>query len=483
MMKKITNNGFVFFYKAVSKAILLAISVGCLLACGSVTNSQRIEINEFLNSRRDREKPIAFINVNVIPMNTERLLKNHTVIVQNGKIASVGFSSQVRIPENALKIDGRGQYLIPGLADMHVHIRDESELISYLSYGVTTVLNMRGSPEILKLRDKIKNNEIIAPTIFTTSPLLDGDPPIWSGSGTIVVTDPAKAYQVVVDQKDSRYDFIKVYNKLNREVYSAIVEAAKKNNIAVVGHIPRQVGAEKVIKAGQAMIAHGEELFFTYFGGPADNMNQDQNRIKPDESKIPAIAKVTFSAKTAVTPNLSFIAATKKQLEDYEAVISSPETKYLTPNVINMWKSNNPNNRRDIEQFKEREKLKYPIVKALTKGFADAGVVLLLGTDASAPGLFPGKSAHTELRELVSAGLTPFQALSTGTRNAGEFINTNVQSAAPFGTIRVGQRADVILLNENPLQDINAISSINGVMIRGQWLPNAELQKMRSESN
>ena len=450
-------------------------------ACQSRTNSEQLKPNSFLVDKTVREHTVAFINVNVLPMDQETTLKNQTVIVRDGKIALVGAADQIKVPENALKVDGRDQFLMPGLADMHVHIRDEKELISYLSYGVTTVLNMRGSPEILELRTRIENNEIIAPTIFTASPLLDGDPPIWRGSGTIVLTNPEDAKRVVIDQKRAGYDFIKIYNRLTPDVYRAALEAAKQNNIGSVGHIPRQVGAEEALKAGQTMIAHGEEFFFTYFGGPTDKLNQAENRFKPDEGKIPAIAQQTHKAGTAITPNLSFIEATKRQLENFDAVVSDPEARFLTPDVLSMWKSSNPNNRRDLEQFKEREKLKQPLVKELTKGFSDAGVLLLLGTDASAPGLFPGKSAHIELRELVSAGLTPFQALSTGTRNAGEFIRKNLKSARPFGTIRVGQKADLILLSKNPLQDINAISSINGVMIRGHWLPQAELQKMRKD--
>ena len=450
-------------------------------ACHSPTNSEQLHPNSFAVDKPAREQTVAFMNVNVLPMDQETTLENQTVIVRDGKIAFIGAADQTKVPDNALKVDGLNQFLMPGLVDMHVHIRDEKELISYLSYGVTTVLNMRGSPEILRLRTKVENNEIIAPTIFTASPLLDGDPPIWSGSGTIVVTSPKDAEPVVIDQKRAGYDFIKIYNRLTPDVYRAVLEAAKRNKIGVVGHIPRQVGAEEALKAGQTMIAHGEEFFFTYFGGPTDKLNQAGSRFKPDEGKIPAIAQQTHKAGTAVTPNLSFIEATKRQLENFNAVISDPEARFLTPEVLSMWKSSNPNNRRDLEQFKEREKLKYPLVKSLTKGFNDAGVLLLLGTDASAPGLFPGSSAHTEIRELVSAGLTPFQALSTGTYNAGEFIHNHVKSSVPFGTIRVGQKADLILLNKNPLQDMNALSSINGVTIRGHWLPKAELQKMRRE--
>ncbi|MEW6211856.1 MAG: amidohydrolase family protein, partial [Acidobacteriota bacterium] len=125
--------------------------------------------------------------------------------------------------------------------------------------------------------------------------------------------------------------------------------------------------------------------------------------------------------------------------------------------------------------------IKYPLVKALTEGFSNAGVLLLLGTDASAPGLFPGRSAHLELRELVNAGLTPYEALASGTRNAGLFIVKRLANSKRFGMIEVGQRADMVLLRENPLKNIEAISKISGVMVRGRWMTATELEKMRSD--
>ncbi|MEW6209163.1 MAG: amidohydrolase family protein, partial [Acidobacteriota bacterium] len=401
---------------------------------------------------------VAFIGVNVIPMDRERIRREQTVIVKDGVIISVGPSRSAKIPDDALSIDGRGQYLIPGLTDAHVHIRDRGELASYLAYGVTTVFQMRGSPEILKLREEIADGKMLGPTIYTTGPLVDGDPPIYRGSNTVVVTNTQEAKRTVAEQKRAGYDFIKVYNRLDPDSYEAIIIAAILNNIAVVGHIPRKVGAERAIKNQQAMIAHGEEFFFTYFGGPADKVNQAENRAKPDESKIPALAQAVAKAGIAVTPNLSFIAATKMQIENIDSVLTDPETKYLHPDVLSMWKSNNSTKRRDLEQFTEREKIKYPLVKALTEGFSNAGVMLLLGTDASAPGLFPGRSAHLELRELVNAGLTPYEALSTGTRNAGRFIAKHLAYSKRFGTIEVGQRADMILLRENPLKNIEALS-------------------------
>lgn len=419
----------------------------------------------------------AFVNVNVIPMTREVVLANQTVIIKDGRIAALGPFESTAIPDNAIKIDGRDRYLLPGLADLHIHLRSTDELLSYLAHGVTTVLHlsgaMSGAPDLLNYRAQIARGERLGPTLYLSGPNVDGDPPIWRGV-SVAVTTPKEARRVVAEQKRAGYDVIKVYNQLSNEAYTALAEAAKQNNIAVVGHVPRAVGVEGALKAGQVMIAHGEEYFFTYF-----NCKECGRDRKPDESKIPTIVQATLVAGTAVTPNLSFIAATRRQLDNLESVLADPETKYLRPQVLSMWKSQNPTNRPELEKFDEREKVKYPFVQKLTKALSDAGVLLLLGTDSSAPGLFPGQSAHLELRELVHAGLTPYQALATGTRNAGQFISECVRPTEKFGTIAIGQRADLILLSKNPLENIDNISQLAGVMARGQWLPMAKLQARR----
>jgi len=146
-----------------------------------------------------------------------------------------------------------------------------------------------------------------------------------------------------------------------------------------------------------------------------------------------------------------------------------------------MWQRQNPTRRADLDRFDRREQAKYAFLRRLTKELNDAGVLLLLGTDASVSGLFPGKSAHVELRELVDAGLTPYEALTTGTHNAGEFISRHVSSTELFGRVAPGQRADLILVRGNPLINIDNISNIAGVMRRGRWLSSKELERMREE--
>ncbi|MCI0489236.1 MAG: amidohydrolase family protein [Blastocatellia bacterium] len=433
---------------------------------------------------QSKNKAVAFINVNVVPMDREHVLVARTVIVRDGIISEIGPAGTTNVPDDALRIDGRGRYLMPGLADLHIHLRSTDEFLSYLAYGVTTVLHLSGAqsgaPDLLEYRERLARNEMLGPTLYTSGPVVDGDPPIFR-SVSVAVTTAEGARRVVAEQKRAGYDLIKVYNRLPPEAYTALIAAAKKEGLAVVGHIPRQVGVERALDAGQAMIAHGEEYFFAYFGGASDARLQGGKLTPPDETKIPGIAKATRDAGTAVTPNLSFIAATERQLEDINAVLTDSETRYLHPNVLRMWKSNNFTNRRDIEMFAERERIKYPFVKKLTRGLSDAGVLLLLGTDSSAPGLFPGQSAHLELRELVSAGLTPYQALATGTRNAGEFITKHVRRARAFGTVSVGARADLLLLAKNPLEDISNVSALDGVMVRGQWLSAERLKQLREE--
>lgn len=455
--------------------INIASPIGCL-------QSQHVE-----PSRADDEV-FAFSGVNVIPMDTERILEEYTVIVQGGVITEMGPSASVEIPQGARVLDGRGAYLLPGLTDFHIHLRSTDELLSYLAYGVTTVVHLSGAqrsaPNLLLYRDQLASGEMVGPTLYTSGPMLDGDPPIWPGV-SIVVTTPEGARDVVVEQKRAGYDFIKVYNNLPPEVLEAATAMAHEQGMAVVGHIPRGAGRDQALQralaASQDMFAHGEEYFFTYFYSDVDSLLDRGEVPFVEEQRIPDAVRMTRAAGTAVTPNLSFVTMTRRQLDDMEAVLDDPEVRYLHPNVLAMWERLNPTRRADLDRFDRREQAKYAFLRRLTKELNDAGVLLLLGTDASVSGLFPGKSAHVELSELVGAGLTSYEALTIGTRNAGEFISRHVSSSEPFGTVAPGQRADLILARGNPLINIDNISNITGVMRRGKWLSSKELERMREE--
>lgn len=436
------------------------------------------------------ESALAFVHVNVIPMNRDGVLEDQTVIVQKGKITQVGAAKAVRLPPNATKIDGRGKYLMPGLVDFHVHLRDTSELLSYLAYGVTTVAHLSGPtgnvPDVLTLRRRAASGEVLSPNVYTTGRVLDGNPAIYPSVSTVVST-PEEARRAVAEQHGLGVDFIKVYNNLEPDVLTAVVEEAHKRGLAVVGHIPRRAGRpqalQAALKAGQDMVAHGEEFFFTYFYGETDSLVARGLMPSPDRSKIPQVVEWVRSAGAYVTPNLSFVVMTRRQLDNLDAVLSDPEARYLHPNVVAMWREQNPTRRQDRERFNLRERAKYPFTQEVVRALQAGGVPLLLGTDASAAGMFPGKSAHVELQELVKAGLKPSEAMAAATRNAGQFIKRHVRGADSFGMVEPGQRADLLLLEANPLTDINNISRIAGVTVRGEWLSKAELERKRNNAS
>ncbi len=435
-----------------------------------------------------RDDVAAFVNVNVIPMDTERIIRNQTVIVRDGLIAAIGESDAVPVPPRAQRIDGSGRFLLPGLIDAHVHLRSVQELLSYLAHGVTSVVHLSGptgaTGDVLDLRSRVASGETLGPTIYTTGPILDGDPAINPGVSAVVNT-PDEAARTVVAQVDAGVDFVKVYNNLPRPALRTAIATAHERKTAVFGHIPRTDGRidalQAALSAGLDVIAHGEEFFFTFFYDRIED--QLAAGVVPTVAveRLPAAVQLTRQAGVTVIPNLVFISQTRAQLDDLPAVLGHPEARFLTASVMEMWRLQNPTKRNDLERFDRREQAKYPFVRELTRALSDAGVPLLLGTDASAPGLLPGVSAQLELRELVKAGLTPYEAIRAGTSTAGRFIAAHRRETAS-GIVALGNRADLILLLRNPLDDVANVAAIDGVFIRGKWLTALELAERRERA-
>ena len=367
----------------------------------------------------DPNATTAFTHVNLISMETDQLLEDQTVVVQGAKILQIGPSNKAALSKNARQIDGSGKYLIPGLADLHVHLFSPDDLLSYLANGVTTVMNMDGGPMHLQWRDEVRRDVLLSPTIYTAGHITDGLPPL--NEMFLTAENPEDARAMVREQKQAGYDFIKVYGTLRPDVFRAILQAGQREKIPVVGHINRQVGALEVLKSSQVLAAHLEDLIFARFDGP------------PSEPELAEFATAIAASHITVTPNLNVNPANIAQLQDLNAVLKSPEAKLLPPAAYSQWMpANNRNERNEqtaqqIDQMKQVQGILYKLVNLLqTKR-----VRLVLGTDA-APYGFPGLSAHQELQELVEAGFTPYQALLTASRNSGEFIAENVPGGSPL---------------------------------------------------
>jgi len=250
---------------------------------------------------------VAFLNVNVVPMDKERVLENQTIIITNGRISEIGAAGKTKVPKGATRIEGKGRYLMPGLVDMHAHLYSQHELPLYLANGVTTVFNLNGRPANLIWRDEIVQGKLAGPTIYSCGP-------------TIRTAQKAEeARRLVEEQSKAGYEAIKIYNGVSKEAYDVIIAEARKRKMLTIGHIPREPGFESVLKAGQA-IAHAEEYVYTTFKNNTD-----------DESRIPEVAAATRDAGVQVI--LTFVAYDHiiKQVESLPALLATPEMKYLAP--------------------------------------------------------------------------------------------------------------------------------------------------------
>jgi len=429
-------------------------------------------------TRSGRPRTTAFMGVHVIPMDSERILWDQTVLVVGDRIVALGPASEVEPPPGVRLISARGRFLLPGLADMHVHVGTERDLTLFLAHGVTTVRNMWGFDWLLDWKREIERGEMLGPTIFTAGPLLDGDPPIWDTSP--VVTDPREAERIVRMQKREGFDFVKVYVRLSSEVYEAVVSEARRQGMAVAGHVPYQVGLDRVLSAGQASIEHLDGYMEALkrddspeiTGGDVDRRFFAVSFV--DRDKIAVLARKTRDAGVWNCPTL-IVEKKWGTREETARFFERVEMAYVPPPTLDWWKDHSGLNL--SRESADIARQGYAVRKDLVRALCDAGAGILLGSDTPNPLVVPGLSVHEELENLVEAGLTRYEALRAGTFDAARFLGQEEE----FGQVRVGARADLLLLDRSPLDAVSNASIPRGVMVRGIWLDREELDKMLCE--
>lgn len=398
-----------------------------------------------------------FRHVTVVPMDRERTVPDQSVLVVDGKIAAIG--AHLPAPNAVREIDGRGGYLVPGLADMHVHSSNSRDLAVFLANGVTTVLNMGGaSAEFVdQVAPAVNSGKRPGPHVYLAL-RIDGTPEY----GQLVVASPAEAVAVVALAKSNRYDFIKVYNNLAPDVFAVLAQEASRQGVPLVGHGVTRVGVERQLAAGQVMVAHLEEYLYTAFFPPDAKVGA----AAPPDSAIPAAVAFTKRSGAYVTADLFTYATIAEQFgrpDVVEAYMRRPDWAWLDPEMRIAWRGAGYDKR--TGSLSDRAAFLGRFARALS----DAGVPLVAGTDAPAiPGIYPGASLRADLYALHAAGLSNFAALSTATRAPGEMMARTRQEAC-FGVIAVGCRADLLLLRDNPLTDLRAPPARDGVMAAGVW--------------
>jgi imidazolonepropionase-like amidohydrolase len=435
---------------------------------------------------------VAFVDVNVIPMDKERVLQHQTVIVRNGVITESGDAKRIKIPAGAQKIDGAGKFLIPGLTDMHVHLFTdeefpdelaEDELRIMIAYGVTTIRLMTGTPEQLVLRRKSAAGEIVAPTIYAASPQFTGR----KSTNAHVVTTEAEARTAVSKSKQDGYDFIKVTTNLKPEVYEAIVDEAAKQNIRVVGHADsRSVGLTRAFKAKQ-QIEHLDSYLEALLpeSSPVKGSVSDIYLYSPknwesidylDENKIPEIAKQTVNSNPFVVPTLHLFKFTFGKGRSEESFLAQPDIRFYPKKVVDLWMGVSKKYLSTAAPIEKREK--YIVVRnKLIKAIYDAGGRVMAGSDTPEWLMLYGHTLHLELIDLRDAGLSNYAALEAATRNPALFFGTLNKT----GTIEKGKQADLVLLEANPLDDIANTQKRAGVMLKGKYYEQAEMNKWLDE--
>ncbi len=439
--------------------------------------------------RADQSSPTevdvhAFVDVTVISMVSPEPIPNSTVIVAGNEIVQVGPAGDVEIPAGATRVDGRGKYLLPGLADMHSHSgysynpdepRPQADLLLYLATGVTTIRNAAGSPGLKALEQAVKEGSIFGPRLETASPLLEGEDAVWEFSTKVLTADQAR--DTVRQIKSDGYESIKIYHTLSREAYEAIMDEATNLDIPVFGHVPFEVGIEEILAYRQASIEHLRG--YDIDGLSLEALEKDGGRsaerfeswLKMSDERMDELVALTVEAGTWNCPTFVVVEMLidADKLDDYA---DHPMATYMPPELMTRFRESGLEELFSTESRAMLDRARPQMLKFLKK-LHDAGAPLMTGTDTF-PSLVPGFTLIDELETFVEAGLTPYEALQYSTVYPARYLGKEGNR----GTVARGMTADLILVAADPLEDVNNLWQLDGVMIDGAWLSRAELLAM-----
>lgn len=400
---------------------------------------------------------VAFTHVTTVPMDSPRVVPDQTVVVEKGRISVVGPAASVAIPDDAVRVDGDGKFLMPGLAEMHGHIppmtapreQIEAVLFLYAANGVTTVRGMQGAPGQLELREAARLGGIVSPMLYLAGPPFSGS----------TVTDPDQAVAKVKLQKFEGWDLLKVLTGLTRDCYDAMAKTAREAGMRFGGHVPADVGVLHALEMGQDT--------FDHLDGFAEHLDALSKPV--NGAALQDLVARTKKAGAWVVPTM-VVWETLRGPVTLESRTSLPELRYLPRAQVQGW-TRQLESRLKSPQFNPADAAQYmknrtEILRALHKG----GVGILLGSDAPQQFNVPGFSIHREMVKMTEAGMSPFDILASGTVNVGRYFHED------FGTIAAGQRADLVLVDANPLDDVANAAKRSGVMLNGRWIPESEIQ-------
>lgn len=403
-------------------------------------------------------------NVNIVLVKKKRLLNNRQLVIHNGRITAINKNNSP-VKSNIRVVDGNNAYVTPGLFDMHVHLHDRKYLTLNLAYGVTSVRNLNGKKMHLRWREELNNEEWLGSNLYISSPIL-------AGKGTHVlnqeILSPQEARAEVHKAKASGYDLIKVYGYLEPSLFEAIIDEARKIDMAVAKHGPHPPkGSDWSYLKGLQSIEHVEDIFqgplnYQFDKGMAQNITLKIKKL--NVSVVPTLA--TFNHLTQLS-NSKNTYIDSLALDYINPLYFDIESKF----TVARWLKDN---KQQSAYHLKKQKFLFEIVKILHQH----KVKLLVGSDAGTMYSLPGVSTHNEMQLLKKSGLSNYEVLKAATINAAETLAIEHD----YGSVAVGKIADLVLVTQNPLDDISVLKSPYAVVKKGQWLDKVQLEKLRIEA-
>ena len=420
------------------------------------------------------ETALLIKNINIVDVKNGVIVENQQIVIDSGKIASI--TERLNDPKEFMnQIDGSDQYILPGLAEMHAHIpspptsqkRIEETLFLYLSNGITTIRGMLGHPAHLILQERVAKGELLSPRIFTSSPSLNG----------YTVRSAEEAIDKVTRYAQEGYDFLKIHPGIRLEVFEALIATAKEQDIPFAGHVPVDVGIVRALESEYATIDH--------IDGFIEGLVPEEAAVNPNSNGFFGYNFTSLADTTRINDlvlmskeHKVWIVPTQTLFERWFAptsadeMLSQPEMKYMPQATLDNWRqrkieSTGAESGFDEELWNEFIEIRRKLIRTIR----DSGQGLLLGSDA--PQLFnvPGFSIHHEMETMVKAGLSPLEIIQSGTINVAEYL----ELTDSIGEIKSGMEADAIIVRKNPLENVQNLKELSGVLLGGQYLSRKDI--------
>ncbi len=445
-------------FQLMTSPVLFCVAFSLLLtACHSQKPAQQVDL--------------LLTDIQVIDVKTGEIVRDQLLAIKDQRITAIDDTTNASSYHSSQTIQGSGAYVMPALHDMHVHINHENVMPLFTRYGVGLVFNLSGGPKHLNMRKQLDEGRLIGPKLLTVGPTLDGQD---RTNPLFVSVSPNNAADVVAGIKAAGYDGIKVYQQMDQATLEAVVQAAARHHMFLVGHVSRMAGINGSLAAGLSMIAHGEELTFEAF---------DEDHKSYDLTQTDPIVSLLQEHGASFMPNLNYVENIPEQALDLSSYLQRPEMQSITADLYQSWDVNQSwyANRDEPEQFGQQIKSMSQFVAQLVATANSQKIKMVLGSDSGFGGAVPGYSAHLELQSLVQAGLSPLEAIQVATLNPGQYLLDQQLIDVPRGQISVGFAADLLLLENNPLADIQATTTITGVLLQGRYHSHSDLDEMEQQ--